>query len=142
MKVFAFAIYPYIIKQYQSMFENIMKEYDLTQIEIDVLAFLANNPEYKYAQDIVKIRGISKAHASIAIEKLVKKNYITRTPDSKNRRCNILLVKPEASTVVKKIQEIQMIYNEQAFQGFTNEENKLYHQLLDRVYHNLGGGIK
>lgn len=139
MKVFAFAIYPYIIKQYQLIFEDIMKQYDLTQIEIDVLAFLANNPEYKHAQDIVEIRGISKAHASIAIEKLVKKNYITRTPDPDNRRCNILLVKDEANDVVKKIQKNQKKYTEQTFQGFTDEEIEIYHQFLNKIYHNLGG---
>ncbi|MFQ7171296.1 MAG: hypothetical protein ACLRQF_03835 [Thomasclavelia ramosa] len=52
-KTFLMAIYPYLLKQYNIMFETIQKKYQITQIEIDVLAFLANNPEYHHAQDIV-----------------------------------------------------------------------------------------
>lgn len=141
MKVFTFAIYPYLIKKYQSMFDDLMNQYHLTQIEIDVLAFLANNPEYQHAQDIVDIRGISKGHASIAIEKLVKKGYLERKPDERNRRCNILLVTTKANPVVKDIQDIQSQYNQIAYTHFTDEEKELYHCLLKKMYVNLGGKI-
>ena len=40
-KTFLMAIYPYLLKQYNIMFETIQKKYQITQIEIDVLAFLA-----------------------------------------------------------------------------------------------------
>lgn len=139
MKVFTFAIYPYFIKKYQSMFEKLMDQYHLTQIEIDVLAFLANNPEFKHAQDIVNIRGISKAHASIAIEKLVKKGYLMRRCDEKNRRCNILLVTDYASQVIKDIQNIQFQFGQMAYHDFTDEEKEIYHNLLKKMYMNLGG---
>ena len=89
-KFFSLAMYPYIIKKYNSLFEDLLKEYQMTQVEIDVLAFLANNPEYNHAQDIVNVRGISKGHVSLAIEKLVKRGNLTRNPDPQNRRCNIL----------------------------------------------------
>ena len=46
-KFFSLAMYPYIIKKYNSLFEDLLKEYQMTQVEIDVLAFLANNPEYR-----------------------------------------------------------------------------------------------
>lgn len=36
-KTFLMAIYPYLLKQYNIMFETIQKKYQITQIEIDVL---------------------------------------------------------------------------------------------------------
>src|SRR5699024_10933442 len=100
-KFFSLAMYPYIIKKYNSLFEDLLKEYQMTQVEIDVLAFLANNPEYNHAQDIVNVRGISKGHVSLAIEKLVKRGYLTRNPDPQNRRCNILCVEHQADSLIK-----------------------------------------
>lgn len=38
----------------------VLQMYDLPQVSIDVLMFLANNPEYKTAQDISDIKGIKK----------------------------------------------------------------------------------
>ncbi|MFQ9564401.1 MAG: hypothetical protein ACLR0A_19570, partial [Faecalibacillus intestinalis] len=58
-KFFSLGMLPYIIKKYNSLFDELLKEYQMTQVEIDVLAFLANNPEYNHAQDIVNVRGIS-----------------------------------------------------------------------------------
>ena len=75
MKVLKLPLYSFILKKYNSMFDDLSKEYKITQAEIDILAFLYNNPEYKYAQQLVDVRGISKAQVSIAIEKLVKKDY-------------------------------------------------------------------
>lgn len=140
MKTFTFAIHPYIIKKYNSLFENIMNEYQITQAEIDVLAFLANNPEYNHAQDIVDIRGISKGHVSIAIEKLVSKKYVERAIDTCNRRCNTLKVTENAKKLVEDIQEVQRCFEDMAYQGMSEEEIEEYFYWLRRVYYNLGGG--
>lgn len=139
-KYFSLAIYPYIIKKYNSLFEELLKEYQMTQVEIDVLAFLANNPEFNHAQDIVNVRGISKGHVSLAIEKLVKRGFITRNPDPHNRRCNILCIEHKADVLVKQIQDIQHQFEDMSFQGISKEELIQYHQILQKVYQNLGGG--
>lgn len=139
-KYFSLAMYPYIIKKYNSLFEDLLKEYQMTQVEIDVLAFLANNPEYNHAQDIVNVRGISKGHVSLAIEKLVKRGFITRNPDPANRRCNILYVEDSANKLVKQIQDIQHQFDEMSFKDISQDELIQYHQTLQKIYQNLGGG--
>lgn len=140
MKIFTFAIYPYIMKKYNGMFEELINKYQITQIEIDVLAFLANNPEYTHAQDIVDKRGISKAHVSNAVEKLVKKGYITRVCDEKNRRCNQLFIHSSAMNLVREIQDIQHQFNDLTYANMSQEDIEEYHRLLHTVYQNLGGG--
>lgn len=138
-KTFLLAIYTYLTKQYNLMFEPLLKKYQITQIEIDVLAFLANNPEYKHAQDIVNIRGISKAHVSCALEKLVKRNLIERRVDQNNRRCNCLYVSSQADKLVAEIRAVQHQYNKLAYRGLSDEDNDNYRRIISQIYENLGG---
>lgn len=139
MKVFEFAIFPYIQKQYQSMFKPVIEKYAMTQVEIDVLAFLHNNPEYKHAQDIVKIRGINKGHASIAVDKLVEKGLLQRIPDPHCRRCNLLLLTKQAEPMIKDIVAIQRLYRQRLYHHISPEERKTFDQVLYQMYINLGG---
>ncbi|MEI3293385.1 MAG: helix-turn-helix domain-containing protein [Thomasclavelia ramosa] len=39
-------------------------------------------PEYHHAQDIVNIRGISKAYVSCSLDKLVKRGLVERRVDN------------------------------------------------------------
>lgn len=132
----------YILKKYNCMFENLLKEYDITQIEVDILAFLANNPQYNHAQDIVDLRGISKAHVSLAIEKLVKKGWLTRKPDQSNRRCNILILTDRSHDIVLKIQNIQKQYNQITFQGLSENDIRIFQDIINQMFENLGGKQK
>lgn len=141
-KIFSIMIQGYMLKKYHEMFESLIQQNNITQIEIDVLAFLANNPEYKHAQDIVKVRGISKAHVSIAIEKLSSKGLLVRKEDPINRRCNILVIQDKALPLVTQIQKLQKEYKEIVYKGFSNEEKELYDQFLYRIYKNLGGNYE
>ena len=138
-KTFLLAIYTYLTKQYNLMFEELLKQYQITQIEIDVLAFLANNPEYQHAQDIVNIRGISKGHVSCALEKLVQKGLVERRVDVNNRRCNCLYVTNKADSLIQDIRKIQSEYDQLAFQGISEQEKEMYRQIISQIYENLGG---
>ena len=140
-KTLTFAVQNFVLKKYHEMFENIIQQYQVNQIEIDVLAFLANNPEYKYAQDIVSVRRISKGHVSMAIDSLTKKEFLRRTPDPNNRICNILVITDKAKELVKDIQAIQLTYIKNAYQDFSEEEMKKYKEFEERIYRNLGGRI-
>lgn len=137
MKTFTQAIYTYVQKEYIHMFDNIKKEENLTQTEIDVLAFLANNPEYKRAQDIVEIRRITKAQASIAVDKLVKMGLIKREVDKNNRRCHLLYVENKAKDIIAKIKYQQKCFDEKAYMNMSPDEIDMYHQLLMKVYNNI-----
>ncbi|WP_294578329.1 MarR family winged helix-turn-helix transcriptional regulator [uncultured Thomasclavelia sp.] len=141
MKTLTLPIYEHILKYYNSLFEELQKKYQITQIEIDILAFLANNPQYHYAQEIVDIRRISKAHVSIGIEKLVKRGYLNRTPNPNNRRCNLLEITKEATVVIGEIQMIQSNYKKQLYQGIEEQEKELYDQILMKMYQNIGGKV-
>ena len=139
MKVFEFAIFPYIQKQYNAMFKDVIEKYDITQVEVDILAFFYNNPEYQYAQDIVKIRGINKGHASIGIDKLVKKGYLDKIVNKDCRRCHILKVTEKAIPVIQDIIEVQKKYICIVEQNISTEEKEQFDRVLYQMYINLGG---
>ena len=71
---------------YEEQFEEICQKYQITQNEADILAFLANNPDYDTARDIVEIRMITKSYISKSVENLIKKNDDKiETPNNKTR---------------------------------------------------------
>jgi MarR family transcriptional regulator for hemolysin len=133
MKTFTYAIFIHVLKEYSKHFEALCEEYDLTQTEVDVLAFLANNPEYKYARDIVKIRRLTKPQASKAIDVLVKKGYISQETDPDNRRLHILMLNQEADALIQKIQNLQQEFEKKMYSNLSEEEKEQFLQLLKSV---------
>ena len=57
-------------KEYEPFRRRIMERFSLSAAEVDVLMFLANNPEYSTAAQVSKIRMIPKSHVSLAVNSL------------------------------------------------------------------------
>ena len=53
---------------YHKLQSPVLARYQMTQIELDVLLFLANHPGLDTAKDIVEIRRLTKSHVSAAVE--------------------------------------------------------------------------
>ncbi len=52
---------------YEKCYDQLMNEYDLKKIDIDVLYFLSHSGEYDTAKDISNFIYVSKAHVSKSI---------------------------------------------------------------------------
>jgi len=65
---------------------KIAKETNLTVNEIRVILFLYENEKLDLASEIVEKLMISKAHVSVSVESLVKKKYIKKVQDDKNKK--------------------------------------------------------
>lgn len=57
---------------YDGCMARAMAATGLNRMELDVLLFLANNPEQDTAAAMVRLRGLSKSHVSAAVEELVR----------------------------------------------------------------------
>ena len=66
--------------------QTLCHELKLPQTAFDILMFLANNPEYKTARDIVEIRKIKANLVSVNVDKLVNEGYLERKPVENDRR--------------------------------------------------------
>lgn len=71
---------------YGLLFAPLLEEYGLTQLEADILMFLANNPQWDTARDIVEFRYLAKSHVSAGIERLAARGYLERFTLPGNRK--------------------------------------------------------
>ena len=104
--------------------------------ELNVLLFLANNPDYDTARDAAVLRGLSKSQISQAVELLAAEGLLARTPDGNDRRVVHLSITETGLPLAREAQAIQNACGQRLLEGFTPEEITLFHQLLDRVLDN------
>ena len=65
---------------YSTVCKPLCQELGLPQTAFDILLFLANNPAYKTASDIVDVRRIKANLVSVNVDKLVQEGLLERRP--------------------------------------------------------------
>lgn len=119
------------------VYEEAASELKLTQLEIDILLFLINNPEFNTARDIVHLRGFAKSNVSNAIEALQKKEYLTVFTDPDNRRIRRLALCAGKQEVYDRLILLQRDSFSQMLKGFSQEEVDQLHRFMERMDQNM-----
>lgn len=125
-----------LMKLHEGIMKEICAEYQLSLIEANIISFLHNNPACDTACDIVELRMLSKGNVSKALESLICKGFVTRTPDCKDRRKMHLSLLPKTIPVTDSIDTAREQIQELLFSGFTEEECKLFDSLHRRMMEN------
>ena len=126
-----------IVNSYAMEKKTVMEKYSMTSIEVDVMLFLANNPQFDTAAEIVSIRKIAKSHVSLAVSRLTERGYLEKSKDSKDRKKSHLVITEKASSMVKDAQKFQAEFREQMLTGFSKEERALLQDFTRRISRNL-----
>ena len=126
-----------IANSYAMEKKTVMEKYSMTSIEVDVMLFLANNPQFDTAAEIVSIRKIAKSHVSLAVSRLTERGYLEKSKDSKDRKKSHLGITEKASSMVKDAQKFQAEFREQMLAGFSKEERALLQDFTRRISRNL-----
>ncbi|WP_343210020.1 MarR family winged helix-turn-helix transcriptional regulator [Anaerolentibacter hominis] len=126
-----------IRKAYESSFKEFVQAYGLTQNELDVLLFLANNPGYDTAKDIVEMRLLSKSHVCKSVETLTRRGFLTGIQDERDRRSIHLTVLEAAGPVVAQARQIQREFYELLYKGITPEERDVLQKIFRKMSENL-----
>jgi len=132
-------------KEFFTMFREVSRLYDsfvspvkeargLTRCELDILAFLRNNPGNDTARDIIEKRCLPKANASVAVDSLVRKGLLSRAPDPADRRLTRLVLTEAADDVLPDILKAQAAFQEAFFAGLSEEEVRQYHRLNEKLF--------
>lgn len=121
---------------YAKLTKPLCEKYGLTQIEYDVIMFLHNNPQYKTASDIVKIRKLTKSHVSMAITQLEKKGYISKRYSNENKKSVILTITNAANDVIADGEKTQLLFGRIIFDGFSENETECFRDMLFKIYEN------
>lgn len=131
-----------IIKLHESMLKDICVQYHLSLIEANIISFLHNNPGKDTAGDIVELRMLSKGNVSQAVELLIQKSLLQRTPDAADRRKIHLSLLPSALPITKAVDAIREQYYDEIFYGFSEEEYAYFQKLNQRIMENTENAVK
>lgn len=124
-------------KGYARLLEPICKKWDLTRNELDVILFLANNPDYDRAVDIVNHRGLSKSHVSLSVNNLESRGILKRVADPADRRTVHLRLTEQAEPIMEVGCRVQKQFMDYLHQGVTEEQLELMRLFAERVYENI-----
>lgn len=126
-----------IIKLYDNTLKPVCERYGLAPIEATIISFLFNNPGRDTAADIVELRMLSKSNVSQAVESLIQKSLLQRRQDTEDRRRIHLSLTSAAKPITKEIEEVREVFRKQIFRGFTEEEERQFAWLSERVAENM-----
>ena len=126
-----------LIETYSERCKPLCREIQMPQTAFDILMFLANNPEYNTARDIVEIRGLKANLVSINIEKLVQEGFLERMPDAKDRRKNVLICTENAKPIIEKGRQLQIGFFGNLFDGIDEESRRQFFGVIEKLRTNL-----
>ena len=88
-------------------------------------------------ESLVSLIGVDKAIGTRVIRKLHEAGYIRRRRDPQNYRAYLISLTEEGTAMKQVILAIIDSIDASLFQGFTDEERKMAHSLLDRMIDNV-----
>ena len=124
-------------KGYARLLEPICKKWNLTRNELDVMLFLANNPDFDRAVDIVNHRGLAKSHVSMSVTNLESRGLLERISDPADRRTVHLKLTEKAREITDVGCRRQKQFMDYLHQGVTQEQLDMMRLFAQRVYENV-----
>ncbi len=126
-----------LLMAYTELCKPLCRELNIPQTAFDILMFLANNPEYQTARDIVEIRRIKANLVSINVEKLVKEGYLRRELLQGDRRKIRLVCTERATPIVEQGRALQAAFSELLLRGIPKEQRESFSRTLETIAANL-----
>ena len=123
---------------YTSSFKPLCEKHDLSQMEVDVLLFLINNPEYNTARDICNMRGIAKSNVSAAMRRLERRGLIFRRDDRKNLKIHRIFLSDNHKELFQELSECQQSCFSVMLRGIEPEQM----EQMKRFFELCDGNIK
>lgn len=115
----------------------ICEKYGLTYMEFTVLMFLANNPQFDTAAEIVKYRHLTKSHVSVSLRSLQEKGLVLGEYHEPNRKAIHLKVLDAAHSIISDGRAAQQSFGETLLSGFSEKERKQLREYMKRIDDNI-----
>lgn len=108
------------IEAYHRVLQPLCKESNIPPLALDILLYVANNPENATAKEMCKFRGFKPGIVSVYVEKMAGEGLLERKSDSADRRKSVLSVTEKALPIVARGQEMQKKFGERLLRGLTD----------------------
>lgn len=120
----------------------ICTKYNITRMELDILLFLANNPCFDTAADIVEIRYLSKSQVSTSIKLLEQRKWLQKEYTGGNKKTAHLKICESAMDVITDGTAAQEHFLSILLRGFSKEETDFMKRYNDRIVTNIKNYLK
>ena len=125
------------LELYESLCQPVCKSCGIPQTALDILLFLANNPEYYTARDICRVRGIKANLVSFHVEKLVQEGYLEREAIPGDRRQVRLLLTGKSQRVIEQGRSVQQRYREILISDIAPSDLETCQRCMDTIRLNI-----
>lgn len=129
-------------KLYDKLISDMASHYGLTPNEVNILLFLANNPECDTATDIAEARCLAKSCVSRSVDSLIRQGFLSAGEDEKDRRILHLSILPAAADLVRDAQLTQETFLSCVFEGFSETERRAFDHLTEKILHNIREALR
>ena len=126
-----------IMDQYHKFTGDVCTKYGLTRMELDIMLFLANNPQFDTTTDIVERRLLTKSHVSASVKSLAERGFLSRSHTPDNRKTIHLSLCPAADPVIADGRAAQDQFFSLLFTGFSDEDRKILRNYFRQIAANV-----
>lgn len=125
------------LQVYGAWCQPVCQEMGMPQTAFDILMFLANNPDYQTARDIVEVRGIKANLVSVNVERLVRDGYLKREPIAGDRRKVRLVCTEKAQETIAAGRRLQASFFEEIFRDVDEASRQEFYRVIEMIQDNL-----
>lgn len=126
-----------LTQSYNALCKPVCQRWNLPQSALDILMFLANNPDKQTARDIVEFRHIKANLVSVNVDRLVREGYLKRTFIPGDRRKIQLSVTEKAQLLIEEGRAIQDQFFKEMFEGVSPEARNTFASIICLMEKNL-----
>lgn len=127
---------------YERCMKPVSQAYSMTAMELSVLLFLANNPEYDTATDIVEKRHLTKSHVSISVRSLEERGFLKKEYRNGDHRTVHLVLLPDCEEAVRDGKKAQAEFLDLLLKGFTKEQFEDFQNYIQKMSLNVSEALK
>lgn len=127
---------------YKAAQKKVCKAWNVPEVSLDILLFLANNPEYTTARDIVEVRSIKANLVSQHVDRMVREGYLCRKEVQGDRRKRDLSLTEKAMPIIEAGRRMQTDFFETLFYGVSEGEKRAFFETMDTMSRNMDKILK
>lgn len=127
---------------YKAAQKKVCKAWNVPEVSMDILLFLANNPEYTTARDIVEVRSIKANLVSQHVDRMVREGYLCRKEVQGDRRKRDLSLTEKAMPIIEAGRRMQTDFFETLFHGISEGEKRAFFETMDIMSRNMDKILK
>lgn len=118
------------IEAYHAVLQPLCREAELPALALDILLFIANNPDKGTASDICQFRGMKPGIVSVHVDRLAAAGLLERRPVPGDRRKTKLVCTEAAADIIRRGRELQGRFADALLSGLDRESLEAFHRCL------------